>query len=121
MIDLDLNRFAEGALKEKIEGAYEEVFKNIADKNTPSTAKRKIVAQLVFSPNEERGDVGCEIKVDPKLAPNSPIKTHIATGVDLDTGEIYAEEYGSGHIRGQISMDETKEDNIVDFRKQEVK
>jgi hypothetical protein len=69
----------------------------------------------------EREDVKVDVQVKEKLAPQMPIRTNIAIGANLDTGEIYADEYGSGHIRGQISMDETKEDNIVDFRKQEAK
>ncbi len=116
MINLDLNAYAGGALKEKLERAFEEIFRNIADQNTPATAKRKIVAEFVFSPNDERDDVGCEIKVTPKPVPKSPVKTHIATGMDLDNDEVYAEEYGGG-IRGQISMAETEE-NVVDFRQE---
>ena len=118
---LDLNEFAGGALREKVDNSFERVCANLMDKNTAYKDKREVNVKIVFQQNEERDDVKVDIQVKEKLAPQMPVRTNIATGIDLATGEVYAEEYGGGHIRGQISMDETKEDNIVDFRKQEAK
>lgn len=118
---LDLNEFAGGALREKVNNSFERVYANLMDKNTAYKDKREVNVKIVFQQNEERDDVKVDVQVKEKLAPQMPIRTNIAIGANLDTGEIYADEYGSGHIRGQISMDETKEDNIVDFRKQEAK
>jgi len=102
-------------LKEKLQHSYGVILENLADKNTPYKDKRKITVELVFTQNEARDDVTCEVKSFEKPAKQTPTVTHIATGRDLTTGEIYAEEYGGG-IRGQISMDDASENNVVDFR-----
>ena len=103
---LDLNEFAGGALREKVNNSFERVYANLMDKNTAYKDKREVNVKIVFQQNEERDDVKVDVQVKEKLAPQMPIRTNIAIG---------------GYIRGQISMDETKEDNIVDFRKQEAK
>ena len=41
--------------------------------------------------------------MDTKTAPVKPIATRMAIGMDLDTGEVYAQEYGS-QVRGQMSF-----------------
>lgn len=114
---LDLNEFAGGALREKVNNSFDRVYANLMDKNTAYRDKREVNVKIVFQQNEERDDVKVDVQVKEKLAPQMPIRTNIATGVDLRTGEIYAEEYGGG-VRGQMSMDE---DNLVDFRKQEAR
>lgn len=71
--------------------------------------------------------------VSEKLASQSPISTSFAIGKDLNTGEVYAEEYGK-QIKGQQSFDNintikvdadtgevieepVKPGNIIDLRK----
>lgn len=115
MIDLDLNTFANGELREKMKNSFEKVYRNMLDKNTPYKDKRQVILKIVFEQNEERNDITVDIKPSEKLAPETPIRTHIAIAEKLDTGKIYAEEYGGG-IQGQISMDEESESNVVDFR-----
>lgn len=113
---MDLREFAGGALQEKVSNSFDRVYANLMDKNTAYKDKREVNIKIVFQQNEERDDVAVDIQVKEKLAPQIPVKTHVAMGVNLDTGEVYAEEYGNGCIRGQISMDEESENNVVDFR-----
>ena len=43
--------------------------------------------------------------VEKKLAHSSPIVTRMSIGTDLDTGEVYAEEYGK-QVKGQMSIND---------------
>lgn len=112
---IDLREFAGGALQEKVSNSFDRVYANLMDKNTAYKDKREVNVKIVFQQNEERDDVKVDIQVKEKLAPQMPIRTNIAMGTNLTTGEVYAEEYGGG-IRGQMSMDE--ENNVVDFRQE---
>ncbi len=113
---LDLNEFAGGALREKVGNSFKRVYANLVDRNTAYKDKREVNVKIAFQQNEERDDVAVDVQVKEKLAPQMPIRTNISIGENLDTGEVYAEEYGGG-IRGQISMAETEE-NVVDFRQE---
>lgn len=110
---MDLKEFAGGALQDKVNNSFDRVYANLMDKNTSYRDKREVNIKIVFQQNEERDDVVVDVQVKEKLAPQIPIQTHVAMGVDLRTGEVYAEEYG-GDIRGQMSMNETN--NVVDLR-----
>lgn len=45
-----------------------------------------------------------EVSVSTKLAPISPMTTRMMIGKDLQSGEVYAQEYGK-QCRGQMSLD----------------
>lgn len=105
MNPIELKDIAGGALQEKAQKALEDVFANMQDPNTPWKNKRVVTIKLSFTQNEDRDDTSCEISVEKKLAQPKPVETRFSIGKNLKTGEVYAEEYGSG-CRGQISMDE---------------
>jgi hypothetical protein len=100
---IGLNELTGGALQEKFQCAMDTVLRNMQDPNTPWKNKRSITIKLVFSQNEDRDDTDVDISVDTKTAPVKPIATRMAIGKDLETGEVYAHEYGS-QIRGQMSF-----------------
>lgn len=135
---INLQELAGGALQEKADQAFSKVIQNMQDPNTPWKNKRKINICLSFEQNEERTDCTCDIAIDTKLAPVKPVSTKFYTEKDLDAGQIFAQEYGSG-IKGQMSFEdmgqdlggqtayasgqavdvetgEIKDDSIVDFR-----
>lgn len=129
-----LQEIAGGALQEKFSKAFEKVIDNLQDVNTSYKVKRKITISLDFVQNETRDDVQVHVSVAEKLAPQSPMTTAFLIGKNLETGEMYAEEYGK-QIRGQMSLDdyshrqvvngkevdtdtgEIIDDTVVDFRK----
>lgn len=101
---LKLEEFAGGALQEKANAAMQRVLENMQDPNTPYKTKRGITIKIGFTQNEDRDDAVVEMSVETKLAPASPVRTMMAIGKDLQTGETYAQEYGK-QIRGQMSLD----------------
>ena len=103
---INLEKFAGGALAEKVNIAYQEVLENIADLNTKPDTKRKLTLELTFVPSEDREvtTVGIETKV--KLAPTKAVATTIL--IDKDgKGGIVASEYNN-QIKGQqfLQVDE---------------
>ena len=94
MEKVKLQELVGGALQEKFSKAFEKVIENLQDVNTSYKVKRKINIQLDFVQNETRDDVHVNVSVAEKLAPQSPMTTAFSIGKDLETGEMYAEEYG---------------------------
>lgn len=84
---------------------------------------------MTFVQNEQRDNVVASLKVTEKLAGQGELVTQFATGKDLRTGEVIAEEYGNNQLKGQMALDtnvakvdmETgevlEEEKVVDFRK----
>lgn len=105
MSRVNLETFAGGALQEKFDDAMEKVLINMMDPNTPWKNKRKIVVEVSFEQDEDRDDTSVNVSVVPKLAPVKPVSTRMAIGKDLETGQVFAEEYGS-QCRGQMSLDD---------------
>ena len=117
MSRVNLETFAGGALQEKFDDAMEKVLVNMTDPNTPWKIKRKIVVEVSFEQNEDRDDSTVNVSVVPKLAPVKPVSTRIAIGKDLETGQVFAEEYGN-QCRGQMTLDDYQgqRDQEVDGR-----
>lgn len=113
MSKVNLETFAGGALQEKFDDAMEKVLVNMTDPNTPWKIKRKITVEVTFEQNEDRDDSTVNVSVIPKLAPVKPVSTRMAIGKDLETGQVFAEEYGS-QCRGQMTLDDYQRDQIVD-------
>ncbi len=113
MSRVNLETFAGGALQEKFDDAMEKVLVNMTDPNTPWKIKRKITVEVTFEQNEDRDDSTVNVSVIPKLAPVKPVSTRMAIGKDLETGQVFAEEYGS-QCRGQMTLDDYQRDQIVD-------
>ena len=105
MSRVNLETFAGGALQEKFDDAMEKVLVNMTDPNTPWKNKRKIIVEVSFEQNEDRDDSSVNVSVVPKLAPVKPVSTRMSIGKNLETGEVFAEEYGSQCL-GQMSMDD---------------
>ena len=95
----------------------EKVLVNMTDPNTPWKIKRKIVVEVSFEQNEDRDDSTVNVSVVPKLAPVKPVSTRMAIGKDLETGQVFAEEYGN-QCRGQMTLDDYQgqRDQEVDGR-----
>lgn len=100
---VELKDLVGGALQEKFSKAFEKVVENLQDQNTSFKVKRGITIKLTFDQNEARDDVSVSVDVSEKLAPQAGMKTSFYIGKDLQTGEIYAEEYGK-QIKGQMSL-----------------
>ncbi len=115
MSRVNLETFAGGALQEKFDDAMEKVLVNMTDPNTPWKIKRKIVVEVSFEQNEDRDDSTVNVSVVPKLAPVKPVSTRMAIGKDLETGQVFAEEYGN-QCRGQLPLDDyqSQRDQVVD-------
>lgn len=113
MSRVNLETFAGGALQEKFDDAMEKVLVNMTDPNTPWKIKRKITVEVTFEQNEDRDDSTVNVSVVPKLAPVKPVSTRMAIGKDLETGQVFAEEYGS-QCRGQMTLDDYQRDQVVD-------
>ena len=105
MSKVNLEKFAGGALQEKVDRAMDEVLQNMQDPNTPWKNKRGITIKISFQQNEDRDDTAVDVVVEKKLAHSSPIVTRMSIGTDLDTGEVYAEEYGK-QVKGQMSLND---------------
>lgn len=103
MNKVELQNLVGGQLQEKFEHAFEKVLENLQDPNTSFKVKRGIIIKLDFVQNEKRDDVLVSVDVSEKLAPQAGMKTSFSIGKDLQTGEIYAEEYGK-QIKGQMNL-----------------
>lgn len=100
--DINLEKFAGGALAEKFNVGLKEVLENIADPNTDARKKRKMTVELEFKSDEERELSMVDIVVKTKLAPNMPVATKII--IDKDgQGGIVASEYNN-QVKGQRYM-----------------
>lgn len=119
MAIVNLSTFACGQLQEKFDMAFMQVLSNMQDVNTPYKNKRGITMKVTFEQNEARDDVVVNVSVDTKLASVAPAKTHMSTAKDIDTGNVYFEEYGS-QCKGQMTIEEVQvcnNETVVDFRK----
>lgn len=113
MNKVELHEIVGGALQEKFNKAFENVIENLQDANTSYKVKRKITISLDFTQNESRDDVHVDVAVVEKLAPQAPMTTSFAIGKDLQSGKVYAEEYGKA-VRGQLSFDDLQENTTDD-------
>ena len=118
-LNIDLENLAGGELAEKFEDAMKKVVANMMDPNTPYKNKRKISINLSLEQNDNRDYVAIECTVNTTLAPVKSATTRMTIGKDLRTGELYAEEYGSG-IRGQAKIQDYEDEtgNYVIEQKQ---
>lgn len=99
---INLEKFAEGALAEKMNGALKEVLENIQDPNTDFKLKRKLTLEMTFVSGEDRELAEVSMIEKTKLAPNKPIATKIVIGTD-GKGGVLASEYKK-QVPGQSAM-----------------
>lgn len=107
MKQVNLEKFAGGALSQQVSRAINQAMRNMQDVNTPSKDKRKVLVELTFEQDEKREDVQVLINVKTKLASTIPSKTKFYVGKDLDTGEVNFQEYGNKDtMKGQMEMNQ---------------
>ncbi|HAB60887.1 MAG TPA: replication terminator protein, partial [Lachnospiraceae bacterium] len=68
MKQVNLEKFAGGALSQQVSRAINQVMRNMQDVNTPSKDKRKVTVDLTFEQDEQREDVQVIINVKTKLS-----------------------------------------------------
>lgn len=116
MNKVELQNLVGGAVQEKFAKSFERVVENLQDQNTSFKVKRGITIKLDFTQNEDRDDVQVTVDVVEKLAPQSGMKTSFYIGKDLQTGEVFAEEYGK-QIKGQMHINEIQKTEVIDGQK----
>jgi hypothetical protein len=123
---LNLEKFANGVLSEKINAELEKVAQNIYDENTDAAKKRKITVTITFSPSKNREVSSISINATSTLAPVMPYETNMAIDRDFNTGMIMAREL-KNQIDGQTEIQlpeepvEEKVTRLVDLRRTESK
>lgn len=128
--EINLDTFADGALKERANESIRKVLANIADPNTDPSKKRSVTITLHFSGNEQRNLANVDIESKEKLVPARSVGTSVLIDQDGD-GQVVGQELLSG-IKGQTMIADSGEivtdvgqpineleenNNIVDFRK----
>lgn len=113
MNKVELQNLVGGAVQEKFNKSFEKVVENLQDMNTSYKNKRKITITLDFTQNENRDDVQVSVDVVEKLAPQAGLKTSFYIGKNLQTGEVFAEEYGK-QVRGQMSINDYATEQVID-------
>lgn len=101
----DLSKVAGGALQRKVNQAFAQVVENMCDPNTVPDKKREINIKVQFVQDSYGGECNCQVSVSTKLAQALPVKTMFLTDRNLETGEIYANEYGA-QVPGQQSFED---------------
>lgn len=104
--EFSLDRFAGGALTEKVNVDMMKIINNIADLNTDPATKRKLTIELTFSPSKMRDIVSTSIVTKVKLADYTGVETRIMVDRDLN-GNVVCSEY-DGQIIGQLSLEDVE-------------
>lgn len=86
---INIGNVSDGALIEAFDLKLKEVLANIADANTPATAKREIHLKLVLKPKDDRVQIVTRFHCTAKLAPIVEVESRIFVGKDKD-GNLYA-------------------------------
>jgi hypothetical protein len=86
---IDISSISEGAMVEAFGLKLAEVMANIADPNTPATAKRQITLTLMLHPKEDRTQIDTAFTCKSMLASIIPATSRIYMGRD-DDGNYYA-------------------------------
>lgn len=91
---IDLNKFADGAIAQKVERELERVIANIHDPNTEPEKKRKITITLTLSADEKREYIDTEVEVKSSLVPSKSASAKMIMG--KHDGKLTARELVSG-------------------------
>ena len=103
-IRLTIENLYGGVVRERLAQELEKVLANIADINTTAKKPRTITLKLKFSPNEQRNIAAVQIACSSALQPVEPTETSVSMGMDIKTGELYAEEIGFGENVNQVIL-----------------
>lgn len=125
---IDLNDFANGALKERFEQGLQDAFENILDPNTDPKKARKVTLTLTLTPNETRKVVNTDIKVQTTLQPALAVSTSMlldfnakgeAVGAELKSGAVGQTYFDGEQVRtdtGEPVEEAAKDDKVVRFK-----
>ncbi len=91
--EVTLEQLAQGALGELFGIEMGRVIENIADLNTSSTAKRKIVLEIEVAPAETRESAHVRFRASSKIAPTRPAESTFYIGKSSSTQRIVAVEH----------------------------
>lgn len=86
---IDIESISEGAMVQAFGIKLAEAMENIADPNTPATAKRQITLTLTLHPKEDRTQIDTQFTCKAALASIIPSTSRIYMGRD-EEGNYYA-------------------------------
>lgn len=92
---INLEKFAEGALAEKVNIELQKVMENINDPNTEANKARKVVITLTLKPDEKREIIATTVDTKSTLVPSKGVATTMLLGTDA-TGKVVGRELASG-------------------------
>ena len=92
---INLERFADGALAEKVNIELQKVMENIHDPNTDAVKQRKVVITLTLKPDENREIIATNVDTKCTLAPAKGVATTMLLGTDA-LGKVVGRELASG-------------------------
>lgn len=95
---------ARGAFQERVDYEMVKVIDNILDANTVADKKRKLTVSIVFTPDNDRSNIGVAFEVKSTLVPAAPAVTSLYVAGENSTGEIQVVEMVP-QVPGQMSMD----------------
>lgn len=95
---------AVGAIEERVNYEMDKVIQNILDRNTKATAKRKVVVELVLTPDDDRKVIAVSATAKSTLCATNHVATSLYVGTDPSTGELRVAEM-TPQIPGQLSIE----------------
>lgn len=100
---MDLNGFANGALKERFEEEMQKILENLADPNTDPKKARKLTVSVTVKGDETRDLAFASVQAKSSLAPARDIQTKILIDRN-NAGRVVGNELKSG-AKGQMFID----------------
>lgn len=95
---------ARGAFLERVDYEMAKVFDNILDANTIAEKKRKLTVSIVFSPDNDRQNIGVAFECKSTLVPAAPATTSLYVAGENSTGEVQVVEMVP-QVPGQMGLD----------------
>ncbi len=95
---------ARGAFLERVDYEMVKVLDNILDANTVADKKRKLTVSIVFTPDNDRQNIGVAFECKSTLVPAAPAVTSLYVAGENHTGEIQVVEMVP-QVPGQMSLD----------------
>jgi hypothetical protein len=87
----DFSELGGGAVKEKLDLAWEELIDSITDPNVETKSARTMTIKITVKPNGERSLCSTSVQVTTSLPPSNPVETAIVIGTVM--GKPVAKEY----------------------------
>lgn len=87
----NLDELGGGAVKEKLDLAWEELIDSVTDPNVETKAARSLTIKVTVKPNGDRNLCSTSVQVSTSLPPSNPVETAIVLGTVQ--GKTVAKEY----------------------------